>query len=181
MTWPQTAADLEQRLRSLVRDVPDFPHDGILFKDITTLLRDPQAFHDAIEALAAAHREDGIDVVVGVESRGFVLGGAVAYLLGAGFVPVRKQGKLPAETVAVEYALEYGQATLEIHRDALSPGDRVLIVDDLLATGGTAAATVSLIEQLHGEVVAIAFLIELEALGGARVLGERRRASLISF
>jgi adenine phosphoribosyltransferase len=169
------------RLRGLIRDVPDFPREGILFKDITTLLGDADAFHGAIESLVATFRDTAPDLVVGVESRGFVLGGALAFALGAGFVPVRKQGKLPARTLSVAYALEYGEAVLEIHADAISPGQRVLIVDDLLATGGTARATVDLVEQLGGDVVAIAFLIELAALGGAKALGEHRHVSLVSF
>lgn len=170
-----------ERLRTLVRDVPDFPREGILFKDITTLLGDAEGFRHAIDGLAASFRDAGVDVVVGVESRGFVLGGALAYLLGAGFVPVRKQGKLPGSTVSVAYALEYGEAVLEIHADAIRSGQRVLIVDDLLATGGTAQATVDLVERLGGDIVGIAFLIELGALEGARALGERPRVSLIRF
>jgi adenine phosphoribosyltransferase len=169
------------RLRTLIRDVPDFPHEGILFKDITTLLGHGEAFREAIDQLVAAHRDSRPDVVVGVESRGFVLGGALAYALGTGFVPVRKQGKLPSRTLSVAYSLEYGEAVLEIHDDAVTPGQRVLIVDDLLATGGTARATVDLVEKLGGEVIGIAFLVELAALGGARVLGDRRHVSLVSF
>lgn len=169
------------RLRRLIRDVPDFPREGILFKDITTVLGDADAFREAIDSLVESHREQRPDVVVGVESRGFVLGGALAYALGAGFVPVRKQGKLPARTLSVAYALEYGEAVLEIHEDAISRGQRVLVVDDLLATGGTARATVDLVERLGGEVVGIAFLIELAALGGAKALGDRPLVSLVSF
>jgi len=172
---------LAERLRSAIRDVPDFPREGVLFKDIGTLLGDGAAFHAAIDGLVDAYRDEQIDKVAGVESRGFVLGGAVAYLLGAGFVPVRKLGKLPGKTVAIRYRLEYGEGVLEIQADAVKPGERVLVVDDLLATGGTAAATASLVEQVGGEVVAVAFLIELSALGGARTLGERRRMALVSF
>ncbi|MFN2462475.1 MAG: adenine phosphoribosyltransferase [Candidatus Dormibacteria bacterium] len=172
---------LATRLSAVIRDVPDFPREGILFKDLTTLFGDAGAFRAAIDALAGAHRDSHIDVVVGVESRGFVIGGAVAYLLGAGFVPVRKAGKLPHTTLSVEYALEYGTATLEIHTDAIQAGQRVLVVDDLLATGGTAAATVSLVEQLGGTIIGVAFLVELAALDGARQLRKHPRVSLIRF
>lgn len=170
-----------ERLRARIRDVPDFPREGILFKDVTTLLGDAATFREAVEALVAAHHDQAIEVVVGVESRGFILGGAVAYLLGSAFVPVRKAGKLPGPTTAVAYSLEYGEAILEIHTDALNPGQRVLIVDDLLATGGTAAATVELVERLGGNVVGIAFLVELASLGGARALGDRHHISLVTF
>jgi adenine phosphoribosyltransferase len=178
MSDPTTVAD---RLRAAIRDVPDFPKAGILFKDVTTLLRDADAFRTAIDGLVDSQRDKAISVVVGVESRGFILGGAVAYLLGAGFVPVRKKGKLPYSTLSVSYELEYGDAVLEIHTDALSPGDRVLVVDDLLATGGTAHATVSLVQQLGATVVAVAFLIELASLGGAQALGDLPRVSLVTF
>ena len=173
--------DLAERLRAVITDVPDFPREGVLFRDLTTLFSHADAFHDAVDALAAAHRGQGIDQIVGVESRGFVVGAALAYALRTGFVAVRKQGKLPRETLAVSYELEYGAGSLEIHADAIARGQRVLVVDDLLATGGTAAATVSLVEQLGGEVVGIAFLVELEALGGARLLGDRPHLSLIRF
>lgn len=172
---------LAGRLSAVIRDVPDFPREGIVFKDLTTLFGDAGAFHAAIDALVEAHRGAGIDVVVGVESRGFVIGGAVAYLLDAAFVPVRKAGKLPHTTLSVDYALEYGTATLEIHTDAIRVGQRVLVVDDLLATGGTAAATVSLVEQLGGRIIGVAFLVELAALDGARQLGVLPRVSLIRF
>ena len=174
-------AALAARLRIAIRDVPDFPREGILFKDITTLLRDPQTFRAAVDGLVDAHRDRDIDVVVGVEARGFVIGGAVAYLLGAGFVPVRKQGKLPAATQSITYALEYGESVLEIHEDGITPGQRVLIVDDLLATGGTASAAVALVQRLGGEVVSVAFLVELSALGGARLLADLPRVSLVTF
>jgi adenine phosphoribosyltransferase len=174
-------AALAEKLRSTIRDVPDFPREGVLFKDITTLLGDAEVFRAAIDGLVAAHRDQGIEKVVGVEARGFVIGGAVAYLLGAGFVPVRKKGRLPAQTVSVRYELEYGEGVLEIHADAIDPGQRVLVVDDLLATGGTAAATVSLVEQLGGIVVSVAFLVELSTLGGAKLLGDRPRLALVSF
>jgi len=154
------------KLEEKIRDVPDFPIKGVLFKDITTLLKDPDAYHQAIQVMYDRYKEQGIEVVVGMESRGFIFAAPMAYLLGAGLVPVRKLGKLPAETVRAEYALEYGTNTLEIHKDAIKPGQRVLIVDDLLATGGTISATIKLVEMLGGRVVGIAFLIELTFLHG---------------
>jgi adenine phosphoribosyltransferase len=161
-------------LKARIRHVPDFPKPGILFYDITTLLRDPEGFRLAIDSLATPFGEAGIDVVVGIESRGFILGAAVADRIGAGFVPVRKLGKLPAATVRASYALEYGTDSLEMHRDAIEPGQRVLIVDDLLATGGTANAAVQLTKTLQGTVAGLAFLVELEALNGrARLAGEQ--------
>jgi adenine phosphoribosyltransferase len=153
-------------LRTLIRDVPDFPKPGIVFKDITTLTKDPDGFRQAVDDLAARYRGERIDAVVGIEARGFIFGGAVAYLLKAGFVPARKPGKLPAETVRAEYELEYGTDAVEIHRDAIAPGQRVLIVDDLLATGGTAAAAAKLVAELGGELVGVAFLIDLAFLKG---------------
>ncbi len=158
------------KLEDKIRDVPDFPIKGVLFKDITTLLKDPDAYHAAIDAMVERFKSQHIDVVVGMESRGFVLAAPMAYLLGAGLVPVRKLGKLPAETVRAEYSLEYGTNTLEMHKDAIQPGQRVLVVDDLLATGGTTQATVKLVEQVGGKVVAIAFLIELTFLHGREKL-----------
>jgi adenine phosphoribosyltransferase len=160
-------------LKSRIREVPDFPKTGILFYDVTTLLRDPQGFHLAIEQMAAPFTNANIELVVGIESRGFILGSAVADRIGAGFVPVRKLGKLPAATIKASYALEYGTDSLEMHRDAVSATQRVLIVDDLLATGGTANAAVSMVRQLGGSIIGIAFLIELEALKGrSRLEGE---------
>jgi adenine phosphoribosyltransferase len=166
-------------LAALVRDVHDFPKQGIVFKDITTLLKVPNAFKQAIEELTDTFRDERIDVVVGMESRGFIFAAPLAYNLSAGLVPVRKLGKLPHDTLSIEYALEYGSNTLEIHRDGIEPGQRVLVVDDLLATGGTVAATVELIEQLKGEVVAAAFLIELPFLEGRKALPGIRVVSLI--
>ena len=160
-------------LKSKIRHVPDFPKAGILFYDVTTLLRDAEGFRVAIDALAKPYENAGVSLVVGIESRGFILGAAVADRLGAGFVPVRKVGKLPSKTVKVSYDLEYGSDSLEMHNDAIEQGQRVLIVDDLLATGGTARATVDLVKQLGGTVVGIAFLIELVELGGrAKLAGE---------
>jgi len=176
-----TATTLADRLRAVIRDVPDFPREGVLFKDVTTLLGDAGAFHDAIDALVEAHRGQAIELVVGVESRGFILGGALAYLLGCGFVPVRKPGKLPSARISVSYTLEYGENVLEIHTAAIRPGQRVLVVDDLLATGGTASATVELVRRLGGEIVGVAFLIELKFLGGASLLGDLPRVVLVSF
>jgi adenine phosphoribosyltransferase len=160
-------------LKQKIRHVPDFPKAGILFYDVTTLLRDPDGFRAAIDAVASTFTGRGIDVVVGIESRGFILGAAVADRIGAGFVPVRKAGKLPSVTVRATYDLEYGSDSLEMHRDAIEPGQRVLIVDDLLATGGTARAAVGLVKELGGRVEAIAFLIELVELNGrSRLEGE---------
>jgi adenine phosphoribosyltransferase len=166
-------------LKKRIRHVPDFPKPGILFYDITTLLRDPEGFQEAVGALATPFVGDNIDLVVGVESRGFILGAAVADRLKAGFVPVRKVGKLPSTTVRVTYDLEYGSDSLEIHNDAIAPGNRVLIVDDLLATGGTARATVDLVKQLGGTVHGAAFLIELAELSGrTKLQGENLFAVL---
>lgn len=170
-----------EQLAELIRDIPDFPKPGVLFKDITTLLRDPRGFHASVDALTERFRERPIDVVVGMESRGFILGAPVAYLLGAGFVPVRKLGKLPAETLAVEYQLEYGTNTLEIHRDAIQAGQRVLLIDDLLATGGTVRATLELVQQLGATVVGVGFLIELEFLRGRALLSGFDVQSIIRF
>ncbi|MCW5800537.1 MAG: hypothetical protein LZF60_10025 [Nitrospira sp.] len=166
--------------KSLIREVPDFPKPGILFYDITTLLKDPQAFRAIADELAARYEGQGIAKVIGIESRGFILGGTLAARLGAGFVPVRKPGKLPADIYEVEYNLEYGSSVLAIHRDAVSPGERVLIVDDLLATGGTASATVDLIGQLGGEIAGLDFLIELKALKGRdRLTGHNVHSMII--
>src|SRR6202048_4835139 len=159
-------------LGPLIRDVPDFPKKGILFKDITTLLKDPTAFKQSIDQLTELVRGLAPSVVIGMESRGFIFAAPIAYQLDAGFVPVRKLGKLPGEVISAEYDLEYGTNTLELHRDAITPGARVLIVDDLLATGGTVSATIELVERLHGRVVAVAFLVELTALKGRDPLQE---------
>jgi adenine phosphoribosyltransferase len=170
-----TTTDLKARIRS----IPDFPKAGILFYDITTLLQDRTGFRAAIDSLSAPFVGHGIDVVVGIESRGFIFGSAVADRIGAGFAPVRKPGKLPSRTMRASYDLEYGADALEIHDDAVGRGQKVLIVDDLLATGGTARATSTLVKRLGGDVVALAFLIELTALQGRQKLeGERIHATL---
>lgn len=167
--------------KARIRNVPDFPKPGILFYDITTLLRDPLGFRDAIDAIAAPFDGKGITRVVGIESRGFILGGAVADRLGAGFVPVRKPGKLPSRAVRESYALEYGTDVLEMHEDAVVAGDRVLIVDDVIATGGTARATAALVRQLGGTVHALAFLVELEFLSGREKLTGETVFSVIRY
>jgi adenine phosphoribosyltransferase len=168
-------------LRTKIRDIKDFPTEGILFRDITTLLKDASAWAAVIEHLASGFRDANVDVVVGVESRGFIFGGALAQQLHAGFVPVRKRGKLPARTIEEEYELEYGRDVLAIHEDAILPGQRVLAVDDLLATGGTMAATLRLIERLGGKVVGTAFLIELSFLGGRQRLKGYPLSALITY
>jgi adenine phosphoribosyltransferase len=166
-------------LKTKIRHIPDFPKAGILFYDITTLLQDPAGLRAAIDGLSLPFKDQGIDIVVGIESRGFIFGAAVADRIGAGFSPVRKPGKLPSTCVRTTYDLEYGSDTLEIHDDAVKKGQRVLIVDDLLATGGTARATMDLVKGLGGEVYALAFLIELVALNGrAKLAGERVHAVL---
>jgi adenine phosphoribosyltransferase len=171
----------EKEFKDYIRNIPDFPKAGILFRDITTLLKDKQAFRRALDALVNKYKNKKIDKVVAVEARGFILGGAVAYRLGAGFVPVRKYGKLPWKTNSVTYELEYGTDTLEMHHDAISAGERVLIVDDLLATGGTVKAVTDLVKQLQGKIVGIAFLIELTDLKGKDKLKERPVYSLIKY
>ncbi len=168
-----------EHLKSKIRSVPDFPKPGILFYDITTLLQEPSGLHAAIDGLAAPFKDQGIDLVVGIESRGFIFGSAVADRIGAGFSPVRKPGKLPSTTMTATYDLEYGTDSLEIHDDGVGKGQRVLIVDDLLATGGTARATGELVKRCGGHVYAFSFLIELGALNGRQKLaGERVHAVL---
>ena len=169
------------QLARLIRDVPDFPKKGIIFKDITPMLRDADAFAASIEALRAHHADDRVDAVAAIESRGFVFGGALALKLGAGFIPIRKAGKLPHDTLSETYALEYGTDTVQIHRDAVSPGDRILLLDDLLATGGTARAAVNLIRKLGGEVVGASFVVELDFLSGRRHVEGTPVHSLIHY
>jgi adenine phosphoribosyltransferase len=168
-------------LRALIREVPDFPKPGILFYDITTLLKDPEAFRSVIDHMVDQVKGTGIDIVVGMESRGFIFSAPMAYQLDAGFVPVRKLGKLPAETIEVEYELEYGTATLEIHRDAIQSGQRVLIVDDLLATGGTVMGTIELVRRLGGEIAGLSFMVELTGLEGRAKLEEYSIHTLLTY
>lgn len=153
-------------LKSFCRNVPDFPRQGILFRDITTMIREGDNFREAVDAIGARYQDKGIDIVVGIESRGFIFGAALAYKLGAGFVPVRKKGKLPWRTFQATYDLEYGTDTLEVHQDGIKPGQKVVIVDDLIATGGTAGAVIELVEKLRGNICELAFLIELTDLKG---------------
>lgn len=157
-------------IRNLIRTIPDYPKDGILFRDITTLLSDPEGFRGAVDALVKLHTGAKFDVVAGIEARGFILGGAVAHQLGLGFIPVRKKGKLPWETIGQEYALEYGTDTVEIHKDAVKEGEKVLLIDDLIATGGTAEAAVKLLVKAGGIISAASFVIELPELGGRQRL-----------
>lgn len=170
-----------ETLKTQIRHVPDFPKPGILFYDITTLMKDPQGFRSAIDAMAKAYEVGSVDLVVGIESRGFIFGAAVADRIGAGFAPVRKIGKLPSTTRKASYDLEYGTDSLEIHEDAIEEGQRVLIVDDLLATGGTAAATVGLVRGLGANVVGVQFLIELLALGGRSKLVNEKVHSVLAY
>ncbi|MBI4436209.1 MAG: adenine phosphoribosyltransferase [Candidatus Omnitrophica bacterium] len=170
-----------KELQALVRDIPNFPKEGIIFKDITPLLRDPNSFGKVVDEIAGKFSRKKVDLVACVEARGFILGGAIAYRLGAGLVPVRKKGKLPYRTKRITYALEYGEDTLEIHEDAIHEGEKVLIVDDLLATGGTAAAVVELVRSLGGRVVGVVFLVELSFLKGRERLKGYPVSSLLSF
>ena len=166
-------------LKTYIRDIPGFPKEGIIFKDITTLLKDRTKFREAVDAIAEKFKDEKIDAVVGIEARGFIFGAAVAYKLGAGIVPVRKKGKLPHQTFSVTYDLEYGKDTLEIHQDAFQRGARILIVDDLLATGGTVRAVADLIEKMGGKIAGIGFLIELLPLKGRAKLNNYKVVSLI--
>ncbi|MFV2001392.1 MAG: adenine phosphoribosyltransferase [Paracoccaceae bacterium] len=159
-----------KEVKDYIRTIVDFPHEGILFRDVTTLFADPRGFRMAIDQLLHPYAGMQIDKVVGLEARGFILGGAIAHQLTVGFVPVRKKGKLPGATISQEYSLEYGEAIMELHSDALKPGETVLLVDDLLATGGTAAAGIKLIERLGAKIIGCAFVIDLPELGGRRVL-----------
>jgi len=173
--------NIENELKRTIRSIPDFPRKGILFRDITTLIGDENAFKRAIDALCEHYRDKKVDKVVSIEARGYLFGGALAYLLGCGVVPVRKPGKLPAATEREEYELEYGTDALEIHQDAIKPGERVLLFDDLLATGGTALAACKLVERLKGEIIGIAFLIELLDLKGGDKLKKYELFSLIKY
>lgn len=168
-------------LRAKIREIPDFPKPGILFYDITTLLKDPDAFREVIDQMTDQVKDSAIDLVVGMESRGFIFSAPLAYQLHAGFVPVRKLGKLPAETIEVEYDLEYGTATLEIHKDAIKAGQRVLIVDDLLATGGTVQGTIELVQRLGGEIAGLSFMVELTGLHGREQLGDFQIHTLLTY
>ncbi len=170
-----------ERAKQLIRDIPDFPQKGIVFKDIAPLLADENAFSSVIDLIVVHYGRGNIDKVVGIEARGFILASPVAYHFGAGFVPVRKEGKLPWDTDREEYDLEYGKAVLEIHKDAIRPGERVLIVDDVLATGGTARATAQLVERLGGKVMGIACLIELSFLDGRKAVADYDFFSLITY
>lgn len=174
-------SDFKSRLVSTIRDVPDFPKPGILFKDITPVLAQPELMKDITRHFAEFYAGQRVDAVVGMESRGFIFGAPLAMALGAAFVPARKPGKLPYEKISEEYALEYGTARLDMHTDAVSKGHRVVIVDDLIATGGTALATAKLVERLGGEVVGLAFVIELGFLDGRKVLGRYGVESIVTF
>ena len=160
-------------VKDYIRTIVDFPHEGILFRDVTTLFADPRGFRMAVDQMLHPYAGQRIDVVVGLEARGFILGGAIAHQLGTGFVPIRKKGKLPGTTISQDYKLEYGEAIVEIHDDAIQAGQRVLIVDDLLATGGTAEAGISLVERLGGAIVGCAFIVDLPDLGGRKRLEAR--------
>jgi adenine phosphoribosyltransferase len=179
-----TVEALDEILSTRIRDIPDYPKPGVVFKDITPLLADPEAFHTVVEALAGFGRDSdgttGVDKVVGIEARGFILAAPVALALQAGFVPVRKQGKLPAATYSASYELEYGQATIEVHQDAFQPGDRVLVIDDVLATGGTVEACTKLLERGGATVTGTAVLIELSFLHGRERLSGQRLESLLT-
>jgi len=168
-------------LKALIREIPDFPKPGIGFKDITTVLKDGDAFRRTVQAMAEPFRNAGVEAVVGVESRGFILGAPIAYELGCGFVLVRKPGKLPSETISTSYQLEYGTDTLEIHTDAVQPGQKVLLVDDLLATGGTISAAAELVRRLSGEIVGFSFFVELAFLKGRERLQGYRVHSLVTY
>ncbi len=168
-------------LKAAIREIPDWPKQGILFYDITTLLKDGKRFHAVVDALTTPCENQQIDLVVGIEARGFIFAPSVAYRLNAGFVPVRKPGKLPAATHKVEYSLEYGTDSLEIHQDAIKPGQRVLIVDDLIATGGTARAVADIVAKMGGSVVGLSFVVELTALGGRKKLAGHKVTSILQY
>lgn len=167
--------------KKAIRDIPDFPKKGIIFKDITTLLSEGPMFHQAIDAIAEHYKDKGIQKVVGIESRGFIIGAPVAYKLNAGVVPIRKKGKLPHKTISATYQLEYGTDCLEMHEDAFETGEKILIVDDLLATGGTVSATIELVKKLGGQIAGLAFLIELTFLEGRKRLKDYDISSLVKY
>ncbi|MBP0615574.1 adenine phosphoribosyltransferase [Jiella mangrovi] len=162
--------DASSDFHDVIRTIPDYPKPGIMFRDITTLLASPEAFRSAVDTMVAPYRSEGVALVAGIEARGFILGGAMSHQLAAGFVPIRKKGKLPHETIRVAYSLEYGVDEMEVHRDAVAPGTRVLLTDDLIATGGTAEAAVKLLRELGAEIVGACFVIDLPELGGRRKL-----------
>lgn len=168
-------------LKRYIRDIPDFPQKGVMFRDITTLLKDPEPFKYVIDTVVDKYKNEKIDKLVSVEARGYIFGGAIAYMFNCGFVPVRKPGKLPAETVSLEYTLEYGKNTIEMHKDAIDPGERVLVFDDVLATGGTVQATCKLIEQLGGKVVGCVFISDLTYLKGSEKLKDYEVFSLVQY
>lgn len=173
---------MPELVKSMIRDVPDFPKPGIIFKDITTALKEPQTFKRIVDFFTDEYKNKGIDYVAGIESRGFMFGAPIAYNIGAGFIVIRKPGKLPAEVEKVTYDLEYGSDSIEIHSDAIEPGKKVLIIDDLLATGGTAAAACQLVEKVGGEIVSIAFVIELDFLNGREKLPKGKNVvSMVSY
>ena len=176
-----TDEEVRERLRAAVRDIPDFPEEGILFKDITTLLLDPEAHVLAVRALADPFRADPPDQILGIEARGFIFGSTLAYELQIGLILARKPGKLPGETESITYQLEYGTDSLEVHKDAIKPGAKILVVDDLLATGGTARGAVELVERLGGQVAGVVFLIELSFLNGRDQLGDRPVYSILRY
>lgn len=167
--------------KNTIRTVPHWPIEGVMFRDITTLMQDPKAFQNACDDFYNRYKDKGIDKVVGIDARGFVFGAVLAYQLGVGFVPIRKKGKLPHKTISAEYTLEYGTAEVEIHVDAIKEGERVLIVDDLMATGGTVAAAIELVEKLKGQIIECAFIVELPDLGGRKKLKDRQIYALTSF
>ncbi len=170
-----------EQLKAAIREIPDWPKKGILFYDVTTLLKNASCFHQAVNALIGPYKDKKVDIVLGIEARGFIFAPTVAYALNAGFVPVRKPGKLPAEKLRVEYDLEYGTDSLEIHRDAIRPGQRVLIVDDLIATGGTAKAVAGMVEKMGGTLLGLAFLVELEFLHGREKLAKYEVTSILRY
>lgn len=171
---------MNSELASKIRDIPDYPKPGVVFKDITPLLADHAAFAGVVDAFVERYSGERVDKVVGIEARGFILAAPVAYRCGAGFVPVRKEGKLPHETLAESYALEYGEATVEVHTDGIAPGDRVLVIDDVLATGGTARATADLVRRVGGELVGLAFLLELSFLAGRQRVADLEPEALLT-